>query len=121
MASLPRRRYPCRECPFRRDTEPGQFPACRYEALQDTAGRPGAEAPIGAPMFACHKSPEGREEACAGWLAVCGYEHLGVRLAVVTGMLGPERLEPAEGWPELFGSYEEMAAAQGGDSYFHDR
>lgn len=111
---MPRRRYPCSECPFRRDTPPGQFPACRYEALRETVGQSGAEQPIGAPVFACHKSPEGREEACAGWLAVCGIEHLGMRFAVVTGRLEPEDLRPGEGWPELFSSYDEMAAVQGG-------
>lgn len=109
---LPRRRHPCRECPFRRDTEPGMFPACRYEALAETAGERGAEAPLGAPFFACHKSPEGREEVCAGWLAVCGAEHLGVRVAVLAGRLEPEGLQPGEGWPGLFGSYREMAATQ---------
>ena len=113
--NLPHRRYPCRECPFRRDTEPGQFPACRYQALQDTAGRPGHEAPLGAPLFACHKSPDGREEACAGWLAVAGYDHLGVRLAVAMGRLPGAALMPGEDWPELFGSYVETAAAQSGD------
>ena len=112
---LPHRRYPCAECPFRRDTEPGQFPACRYQALQDTAGRPGGEAPLGAPLFACHKSPEGREEACAGWLAVAGYDHLGVRLAVAMGKLPASAVMPGEDWPELFGSYAETAAAQSGD------
>ncbi len=64
-------------------------------------------------MFACHKSPEGREEACAGWLAVCGIEHLGVRLAVLTSRLEPEDLRPGKDWPALFASYAEMAAAQG--------
>jgi Family of unknown function (DUF6283) len=111
---LPHRRWPCAECPFRRDTEPGQFPACRYQALQETAGQPGNEAPLGAPMFACHKSAEGREEACAGWLAVAGYEHLGVRLAIALGRLPAAALSPGEDWPELFGSYEETAEAQGG-------
>jgi Family of unknown function (DUF6283) len=112
--TLSRRRFPCAECPFRRDTKPGQFPACRYEALTETTGRPGAEAPLGAPMFACHKSPEGREEACAGWLAVAGYEHIGVRLSVALGHLPAEALEPGDDWPDLFASYEEMAEAQGG-------
>lgn len=113
MSALPRRRYPCAECPFRRDTRPGQFPAHRYEVLRETAGAPGAEAGLQAPMFACHKSPEGREEACAGWLAVCGIEHLGVRLATSFGHLPPEALRPGPDWPELFETYEEMADAQG--------
>jgi hypothetical protein len=114
MAGFPHRRYPCSACPFRRDTGPGQFPACRYEALRDTAGTPGAEAPLGAPLFACHKSPEGREEACAGWLAVAGYEHIGIRLAVIRGDLPAAALAPGDSWPELFESYAEMAEAQGG-------
>lgn len=104
---------PCAECPFQVDTPPGQFEACRFDALQETAGGPGREAPIGAPMFACHKTAEGTEIACAGWLAVCGLDHLGVRLAVATGALPAEVLRPAEGWPELFGTYDEMAVRQG--------
>lgn len=111
--TIPHRRHPCKECPFRRDTPPGQFEACRFDALRKTSGTAGDEAPIGAPMFACHKSPEGREEACAGWLAVAGYEHLGVRLAIAQRLLPASVLEPGDGWPELFGSYSEMAAAQG--------
>jgi hypothetical protein len=103
----------CRECPWRRDTPPGKFEACRYDALRATAGGPGAEVGLEAPMFACHMSPEGREYACAGWLAVAGRDHLGVRFAVALGRLDPAALDPGAGWPELFGSYEEMAAAQG--------
>ena len=116
MSGLPRRRYPCAECPWRRDTPPGQFTQCRYGALQATSEGPGHEADLSAPMFACHKSPEGSEEACAGWLATVGGEHLGVRLAVITGRLPAEALRPGGGWPVLFESYEEMAATQGGES-----
>ena len=115
MNALPHRRYPCAECPWRRDTPPGMFPTHRYDALAATTGSPGNEAPLGAPMFACHKSSEGREEACAGWLAAVGIEHLGVRVAVTMGALGPEVLEPGEDWPELFSSYDEMAEVQAGD------
>jgi hypothetical protein len=110
---VPRRRAPCKECPFRRDVSPGQFPAERYEALQATAGSPGCEAALDAPLFACHRSPEGREMACAGWLAVVGEEHLGVRLACAAERLDPAALRPGEDWPELFDSYDEMAEAQG--------
>lgn len=91
MTPLPHRLFPCRECPWRRDTEPGQFSACRYEQLENTSGVPGAEAALDAPMFACHKTPEGKEQACAGWLAVAGRDHLGVRLAVAHGGLPADR------------------------------
>ena len=113
MNELPHVRRPCDECPWRRDTPPGRFETCRYEALAVTAGTPGAEAALDAPMFACHKTPDGGDRACAGWLAVAGYEHLGVRLAVVTGALDVAALAPGDGWPALFGSYAEMADAQG--------
>jgi hypothetical protein len=113
-ATVPHCKRPCAECPFRKDTEPGQFPAERYEVLRKTAGGPGREAPIGSPLFACHKSDEGKEAACAGWLVVVGYFHLGVRLALVRGALPGSAMKLGADWPELYGSYEEMAEAQGG-------
>lgn len=112
MIPLPHRTHPCRECPWRRDTPPGQFPACRYEQLENTSGTPGAEAGLTAPLFACHMTAEGHEQACAGWLAVAGRDHLGVRLAVAHRRLPVEALYPGEGWPDLFDSYIEMAAVQ---------
>ena len=72
----------CAEGPWRRDVAPGQFDTGRYDALGVTVGRPGREVPVVGPIFACHKSVEGTEEACAGWLAVTGYNHLGIRLMV---------------------------------------
>ncbi|WNI20340.1 DUF6283 family protein [Actinacidiphila sp. ITFR-21] len=113
---MPHRRRPCAECPWRRDAEPGQFPAHRYEVLRDTSEQAAGQEPgFFAPLFACHKSPEGREEACAGWLAAVGHRHLGVRLAVAQRRLPPHVLTPGEGWPALFDTYAEMAAVQGGE------
>jgi hypothetical protein len=100
---------PCANCPWRKDSPAGEFTPQRYEALRATAGRPGAEAGLSAPIFACHKSTEGRDRACAGWLAVVGIEHLGIRLAVATGRLPAEVLQSADDWPELFASYDELA------------
>lgn len=112
MDPLSHAKRPCRECPWRLDTPPGKFEACRYDALRETSGRRGDEAGLTAPMFACHMSPDGQEYACAGWLATVGADHLGVRLAVVTGRLPAVALEPGPDWPELFAGYEEMAAVQ---------
>ncbi|MYR58330.1 hypothetical protein GTY54_19525 [Streptomyces sp. SID625] len=67
-------------------------------------------------MFACHKTPEGREKACAGWLAAVGHEHVGVRLAVAQRRLPREALTPGDDWPLLFTSYTEMAARQAAPS-----
>jgi hypothetical protein len=69
-------------------------------------------ASLDASLFACHKSPEGREEACAGWLATVGIEHLGVRVAVATGQLPAEALAPGENWPDLHETYDEMVEAK---------
>ena len=70
-------------------------------------------------MFACHKTAEGKEQACAGWLAVAGVEHIGIRLAIAQGRLDPAVLSPGDGWPELFGSFEEMADTQAAAPYTH--
>ncbi|MFD9668384.1 DUF6283 family protein [Rhodococcus sp. NPDC059968] len=91
-SGLPHRRYPCADCPWRRDVAPGIFGRERFDELASTSGRPGHEAAVDAAMFACHKSAEGEEEACAGWLAVAGIEHLGVRLSVIRGRLDPAAL-----------------------------
>lgn len=109
-------RRPCVNCPWRRDVEPGEFPASRYDALRATAPDPetGEHPTLGAPMFACHKSPAGEEFVCAGWLAVVGRDHVTVRMLVATGALDAAALDPGAGWPELFESYEEMATAMGG-------
>ncbi|MDH6284065.1 DUF6283 family protein [Prescottella agglutinans] len=111
---LPHRRRPCAECPWRRDVAPGKFTSERFDALADTSGGPGCEAPLSAPMFACHKTREGAEQACAGWLAVAGGDHIGVRLAVIQGRLDPTTLAPGGDWPPLFDSYTEMADTQAG-------
>lgn len=112
---LPRQKRPCVNCPFRRDVEPGEFPTGRYEALRETCrNEDTVQAPFDAPMFACHKSPHGSEFACAGWLAVEGLNHLRVRLALATGELPPESVQPAADWPDLYRDYDEMAAAMGG-------
>lgn len=109
---LPHRRRPCAECPWRRDVAPGQFSQERFDYLAETTGRPGNEAGLNTPMFACHKSPEGREEACAGWLAAAGYQHLGVRVAVAFGRIDADVLEPGPDWPPLHESYTEMVDAK---------
>jgi Family of unknown function (DUF6283) len=111
--SLPHRRFPCVSCPWRTDTI-GRF---GFSNLADyasgTCGSPGREQPIGAEMFACHTSRTDPPELCAGWLASVGYDHLTVRLAVLWGDLPAAALPPGDGWPELFGSYAEMAETQG--------
>lgn len=97
---------PCDECPWRKDAEQGRFAEERWAALAaSSADERGMGPEFGAPLFACHKSPEGGERACAGWLAVEGANHPLVRLAVVTGSLPERALVPGEGWPDLHESF----------------
>ena len=109
---MPYRRIPCEECPWRTDTPPGQFSAARYKALRATTGTPGAEAPLGSPLFACHLTHEGKEMPCAGWLASVGVESLPVRILVTYKRLPADVLQPGKDWPPLYRSYAEMEAAQ---------
>lgn len=118
---VPHMRQPCLRCPFRRDTDPGEFPACRYQALRETVGQAGAEAPMEAPWFQCHETSDARPRTCAGWLAVCGYDHIGVRLAVMRGRLPAAMLRPGARWPDLFTTYNEMVTAQAADTEREDQ
>ncbi|WP_199810608.1 DUF6283 family protein [Streptomyces rimosus] len=116
MSYLPHRRRPCAECPWRRDVAPGQFPAERFEALKNTVQHSQPQTVsdvVEQPLFACHKSSVGREEACAGFLAVAGGQNLAVRLAWTQGRIPAHALRPGEDWPPLFETYEEMARTQG--------
>lgn len=114
---LPHRKAPCDECPWRKDTELGKFPAERYEALAATSEQPhldGLPDVFAQPMFGCHKGTPGRptaDLACAGWLAMSGLNHIGVRLALIQGRLPEESMFPGPRWPELYGSYGDMASA----------
>jgi hypothetical protein len=103
---------PCAECPWVKATPPGQFPAERFEALRATTGEAGNEAPFGAGMFACHKSAEGKEMPCAGWLAAVGYESITVRVNIALGAIPVEALSPGANWPELHETYDEMVEAK---------
>jgi hypothetical protein len=66
---------PCKNCPWRTDVPPGEFPPERYIALAHTAYDMARQ------VFACHKSPEGEEHACAGFLLQSSAHNLTLRLA----------------------------------------
>ncbi len=53
---------PCAECPWRTDVCTGRFPADRFRILAPTAYD------MNMVQFACHKSPEGEEVGCAGYV-----------------------------------------------------
>lgn len=115
---LPRRAFPCNECPVRRDNADNprsKFPAERWNALRATIGDGSGVGLLDMPMFGCHKGTPGdagEDLACAGWLAAFGHRSVPVRLAVCYGQLGSEALWPGDGWPVLYDDWDEMAEAQ---------
>lgn len=97
---------PCAECPWRRDVAPGQFQAERFRDLAETARD------MSQVQFACHKSPEGAEFGCAGFVLRGATHNLGARLAAWAGRLRPDEVDCP--YP-LHDSYRAMAIANGVD------
>lgn len=118
---MKRVKRPCSECPWRRDAEPGRFDPERWDSLRaSSADAQGFGPGFDAPLFACHKTPEGEERACAGWLAVEGANHPVVRLDVLTGNIPSCALRPGEGWPELHETLIEAMAHDMNEREPHD-
>ncbi len=102
---------PCAECPWRKDAEPHRFTEERWDALAaSSADERGMGPEFGTPLFACHKTPEGEERACAGWLAQEGANHPNVRLDVRLGHTPVSALTPREGWPDLHETFHQTRA-----------
>lgn len=96
---IPHCKRTCPECPWRTDVEVGRFPPERFIALAHTAED------MAGMVFACHKSPEGAEFACAG--ATLRMDHnLRLRLS------GIDRSTIQADGP-LFDTYRDMAVANG--------
>ncbi|NBF00227.1 hypothetical protein FE391_43505 [Nonomuraea sp. KC401] len=110
---LPFRRFPCAPCSLRRDAPLGVFTPEQFEAMRATCRSAGAHATVDASLFGCHPGEPGTGDdlACAGWLAVEGRNSLRVGLAIAFDRLPDTVLDPGPGWPELYGSFEEMVAA----------
>ena len=97
-----RRTETCAECPWLKDAPSGRFPPERFERLHRTVQQ-GFN-----PIFACHKTAEGHETACVGYLMVEGERNFAVRVALIQKAYDPRQLK-ATG--PLYESYREMAEA----------
>jgi hypothetical protein len=97
-------RKPCDECPWRIDVPCGKFPPERFQSLASTA------VDMAMTLFACHKSPAGKEFPCAG-ATIRQPHNLRLRLLASAGEIDPEKV--SDGGFVLFANYWEMAVANG--------
>ncbi|WP_381568180.1 DUF6283 family protein [Streptomyces eurythermus] len=94
-------------CPWRRDAPAGQFPP---QVFEHSAPGNRLAGPVG--WFGCHSSTEARPLLCAGRLLAGADGNDSAREMISTGVLpGPELPDGVE----LYGSYAEMAIANGVD------
>jgi hypothetical protein len=95
---------PCKNCPWRLDATPGEFPIERYRQLASTAED------MSRVIFQCHKTSDEEPVACAGFLARGSLHNLSVRMAMISGQLDPRG---RDGGLDLHPNYRSMAVAQG--------
>ncbi|MEU8075967.1 DUF6283 family protein [Catellatospora citrea] len=112
MKQLPHRPTPCGRCPWRTDIPAEALPAERAGRLRAACGRPGAEVAPYVPMDLCNQHHDHPELVCAGWLAVHGLDHLGVRIAASLGGLPAAVLRPDPARPPLFTDLDTMLAGR---------
>lgn len=98
------RRQPCEECPWRKDSPRGAFPAEAYRISAKT------DYDMAQTTFACHMAGKDKPTTCAGFLLKGSAHNLQVRMALSTGKLD---LHKVESDVPLFSSYRAMAVANG--------
>lgn len=113
MDAVECRTYPCRQCPWRQDSDLAEFADADFAKLAAADGGSGFGAPRAAPMMSCHLDQPGTEHAmrlCAGWLATVGPNHLAVRIHVLAGQIPSDALAVRPNWPRLHANLTDMLA-----------
>lgn len=98
---------PCKSCPWRIGNTPDTIPNFKADLsakLSQTCRDDGLQ------IMACHKSREGREIPCAGFVLQVGPESIGLRFAVRRGAVNPDEYETDA---PLHATFEAMHRAQG--------
>ena len=101
------RRRICDECPWRKDAPIGAFPASAYRHSAITAYD------MSQNLFSCHMQGIEKGAVCNGFLNANAEHNLAIRLAIATGRF--DFADLPESPVELYGSYREMAEANGVD------
>lgn len=101
---------PCNGCPWRTDTAM----SIDVEEAEKVCGSPERPLMPGDAMMPCHKKyPDADQYLCAGWLALFGWHHIGVRLMIGSGVIPPEALEVNPDWPPLHPDVQSIKEAHG--------
>ncbi|MFJ1768019.1 DUF6283 family protein [Amycolatopsis sp. NPDC088138] len=113
MVPEPHRTHPCAQCPWRQDADLTAFSDADMTKLANANGFAGCEAPADAPAMSCHlDQPDSAHpmRLCAGWLAVVGRHHLGIRMALMIDKLPPAAVDTNDDWPPLHESLDDLTA-----------
>jgi hypothetical protein len=97
----------CPDCPWRKDSKNGAFPAEAFRHSATTAYD------MATTTFACHHQGSDKPATCAGFLLKGAEHNLSVRLAMIKGRYDPRAID-AKG-VELHAGYRSMAIANGVD------
>jgi hypothetical protein len=117
------RTLPCVRCPWRRDANLSLFTDDDFARL--LAANAGVIVTINdpaevygllaAPCMVCHKDQVDTAHPlrlCAGWLAVVGPHHLGIRIRILTGALPASAVVPGQDWPSLYTNLDELLSSR---------
>lgn len=99
------RRKPCDECPWRRDSMVGAFPAQAYRLSANCAVDKSDTA------FGCHMAGVDESVTCAGFLLSGSDDNLAMRLRRICGDIDMSQV--SDGGVALYQNYFEMAVANG--------
>ena len=97
-------RRPCANCPWRIDAPRGHWDPQHFRDIWRNCQDDGLS------QMQCHKSTLTVPLPCQGWARVVGYDAIGVRLAVMRGMLRRAEVADRDG-PPLFSSFAAMLRA----------
>jgi len=104
---------PCKNCPWKKSSLVGGANIPRFDidlmrGLSSTVPPRDSNQDGMYKIFACHDSKVGNEFACAGYVAVQGYQNINVRLMAMMGHVDIIAVEDACSDYEMYSNFHEM-------------
>ncbi len=98
-------RRPCENCPWRIDAPRQHWDPAHFVSIWRNCQDDGTE------IMLCHKSARSTKTLpCQGWMRVLGFDAIGVRIAVMSGLATMAEVTDRAG-PRLFSSFSRMLRA----------